>query len=266
MTILQKSQESCSVQNIVSTIAVGVSTAGLIYFIFKYYNYQYSKPEKPKTWKKYLKDNIENAQSFVSGIKEDVTNIYDETVHSIQTGVEEKLEDFLDELKNKLLSEETNETLDTIALLCNYVNKFDMNGKPYNGHFLILLAIVKKVQSLTEFTAWEKSLPSQSQISPVQCFRAKRFGQFALGIYRASRETTTENVAEKMGLKPEEILYMGFKTDHEGLCPKFIVVVDHENRYFIYTSILIDLMNSNQINLFYPLIHIQISLVRNLLT
>ena len=108
-----------------------------------------------------------------------------------------------------------------------------MKGKPYNGSFFLLLAIVKKVQNLTEFVLWEESLPTASNISEEELIRAKRFGMFALGTYRASRETEIEKIAEKMGVESDEVLLTGFKTDHEGLCPKFLVVADSETKTIV---------------------------------
>ena len=108
-----------------------------------------------------------------------------------------------------------------------------MKGKPYHGSFFLLLAIVKRVQNLTEFTSWEDSLPTKSNITQEQLSRGKRFGNFALCTYSASRETETVKIAEKMGVSPEEVLFVGFKTNNEGLCPKFVVVVDNETNSIV---------------------------------
>ena len=89
------------------------------------------------------------------------------------------------------------------------VTKFDMDGKEYNGKIFSLLAIDKKVQNLTDFQTWEKSLPDKSDISTEQISRGKRFGQFALRTYKASLETDSQKVADKMGVEQEDVLTPG---------------------------------------------------------
>lgn len=216
---------------VINAIALGATAAGLGYLILQFYR-DYTDSKK-RSIRKTISRKFDDIKEYASNTKEDMKESIEESLQTIKENISNTIGEWTEELKNKFLSEDTQDALDTIALLLEQVNKFDMQGKAYNGSFFLLLAIVKKVQNLTEFILWEESLPDKSDITEEQLSRGKRFGQFALGTYRASRETENEKIAEKMGVSPEEVLFTWFKSKDEGLCPKFIVIVDNDTNSIV---------------------------------
>jgi len=226
-----KMVESIDWSKIVHTVAIGAAIAGLGYLTVQYYRDK-NEAKKENSWKMFCK-KLRATREAVFNTSDTMRESFEESLESMQESISNTFQEWTEDLKNTLMSEETQDALDTILQLLDHVNRFDMKGKPYNGSFFLLLAIVKKVQNLTEFVSWEESLPTASNISEEELSRAKRFGMFALGTYSASRETEIEKIAEKMGVTSEEVLLTGFKTDHEGLCPKFLVVADSETKSIV---------------------------------
>lgn len=158
----------------------------------------------------------------------------DETKESVKRTVEEvekSIDSWIEELKDKYLSEETQEVVENIRELIEYVNKSDMAGKPYKSSVFILLSILERVHRISEFTQWESQLPNVSNVSDL--ISVRHFSEIAFNIYTATKcgETDKKAIAEVMSIGSEDdIIFVEF-TDDEGeeMCPKFILFVDHQS-------------------------------------
>ena len=118
----------------------------------------------------------------------------------------------------------------------DHVNKFDKDGKPYVSSVFVLLAILKKVQNLTEFDKWEQSLPDVTDVSPDLMRRVKYYSEFAFNVYDAAKlpESEIARIAETMSVADEDIVTCELRDDEgEGICPKFVFLVDHKNKCLV---------------------------------
>ena len=105
-----------------------------------------------------------------------------------------------------------------------------MDGKPYLSSVFILLVILKKVQSMTEFDKWEQSLPDVTDVSPDILGQVKHYSEFAFNVYDAAKlpESQLAEIAKTMSVAEEDVLVCELQDDEgEGICPKFVFFVDH---------------------------------------
>ena len=113
-----------------------------------------------------------------------------------------------------------------------------MDGKPYLSSVFILLLILKKVQSMTEFDKWEQSLPDTSDVSPGILGHVKYYSEFAFNVYDAAKlpESQFAGIAETMSLAEEDVITCELQDDEgEGICPKFVFFVDHRSKSIVLT-------------------------------
>jgi len=180
-----------------------------------------------------------NQEYLLKLFREHYSNAKSETKKSIKTTiehVEKKIENYVDELKEKYLSPETKEVLEDIEFLIDHVKKYDDEGKPYRSSIFILLAIVKKVQNLSEFQQWETNLSNITNVSPKTLKESKYFSEFAFNVYSAAKlsESDVLGVAEILSVSSEDILFTELQDDEgEGLCPKFVFLVDHRSKSLV---------------------------------
>ena len=113
-----------------------------------------------------------------------------------------------------------------------------MDGKPYLSSVFILLLILKKVQSMTEFDKWEQSLPDASDVSPGILGHVKYYSEFAFNVYDAAKlpESQFAGIAETMSVAEEDVITCELQDDEgEGICPKFVFFVDHRSKSIVLT-------------------------------
>ena len=113
-----------------------------------------------------------------------------------------------------------------------------MDGKPYLSSLFILLAIFKKVHKMTEFDRWEQSLPDASDLSSDILRQMKHYAEFACNVYQTKtlQESQTADIAETMTVAEEDVITYEIRDDEgEGICPKFVFLVDHESKSIILT-------------------------------
>ena len=113
-----------------------------------------------------------------------------------------------------------------------------MEGKPYHGSLFVLLAILKNVQTMAEFDSWERSLPNISDIPLHLAEKIQHASFFAFSVYDAAKfaEDDTDNVAGTMGVSAGEVLAVELRDDEgEGVCPKFVLLVDYSARALVLT-------------------------------
>ena len=113
-----------------------------------------------------------------------------------------------------------------------------MEGKPYHGSLFVLLAILKNVQTMAEFDSWERSLPNISDIPLHLAEKIQHASFFAFSVYDAAKfaEDDTDNVAGTMGVSAGEVLAVELRDDEgEGVCPKFVLLVEHTARALVLT-------------------------------
>ena len=118
------------------------------------------------------------------------------------------------------------------------VNKYDMDGKPYLSSVFILLVILKKVQSMTEFDKWEQSLPDVTDVSPDILGQVKHYSEFAFNVYDAAKlpESQLDGIAKTMSVAEEDVIVCELQDDDgEGICPKFVFFVDHKSESIVLT-------------------------------
>ena len=113
-----------------------------------------------------------------------------------------------------------------------------MDGKPYLSSLFILLAIFKKVHKMTEFDRWEQSLPDASDLSSDILRQMKHYAEFACNVYQTKtlQESQTADIAKTMTVAEEDVISYEIRDDEgEGICPKFVFLVDHESKSIILT-------------------------------
>ena len=113
-----------------------------------------------------------------------------------------------------------------------------MEGKPYHGSLFVLLAILKNVQRTAKFDSWNASLPDKSNIPLHLAEKMQHASFFAFNVYEAAKfeEDDTDNVAETMAVSAEDVLKVELQYDEgEGMCPKFVLLVDHKSRALVLT-------------------------------
>ena len=105
-----------------------------------------------------------------------------------------------------------------------------MEDKEYNSSVVLLLAILKKTRDLIKMEADKTEEDLYWQRCPLwfpELSRGQRFGKYAQNTYPASWESKPSEIAKEMGIDPEDILLTKFEDD-DVLCPKFILLLDHE--------------------------------------
>ena len=113
-----------------------------------------------------------------------------------------------------------------------------MDGKPYLSSVFILLVILKKVQSMTEFDKWEQSLPDVTDVSPDILGQVKHYSEFAFNVYDAAKlpESQLAEIAKTMSVAEEDVIVCELQDDEgEGICPKFVFFVDHKSKSIVLT-------------------------------
>ena len=122
--------------------------------------------------------------------------------------------------------------------MLDHVNNWDMDGKPYISSLFILLAIFKKVHKMTGFDKWEQSLPDASDVSSDILGQIKHYAEFACNVYQTKslQESQIDDIAETMKVSEEDVIASEIRdNDGEGICPKFVFLVDHESKSIILT-------------------------------
>ena len=204
----------------------GASVATLVFILWKQHQHSHSKNQG--IWQRFI--------LFLRRKK-------DETKETVTRTVEEaemSLDSWIDELKDKYLSEETQNVIENIKELLDYVNKSDMAGKPYQSSVFILLSILERVHRISEFTQWESKLPNISNVSEEYMKYVRYYSEIAFNVYTAAAkcgETDKKAIAEVMSIESEEDIIFAELTDDdgEGMCPKFILFVDHKSRSIVLT-------------------------------
>ena len=93
---------------------------------------------------------------------------------------------------------------------------------------------MKKVQEEDSLPAWESSLPPASLLTPEEAVSLSRISQFALRTYSATWSQGEEEIARQMGVEPEDVVFTWCRDEKDtGLCPKFIVLLDHESESIV---------------------------------
>jgi len=141
---------------------------------------------------------------------------------------------WIEYLKDSFLSPESQEVIEDIGRLIERVNDYDLDGKQYNGSLFVLLAVIKKIQNISEFEAWEQNLPDVTNIPQTILDEVKYYSNFAFNVYSASTENDTKAIAEKMNIPEDDLILENIcEAEEENYCPKFVFLIDHESRKLI---------------------------------
>lgn len=141
---------------------------------------------------------------------------------------------WIEYLKDSFLSPESQEVIEDIGRLIDRVNDYDLDGKPYNGSLFVLLAVIKKIQNISEFEAWEQNLPDVTNIPQTILDEVKYYSNFAFNVYSASTENDAQAIAEKMNILEGDIILENIcEAGEENYCPKFVFLIDHKSRKLI---------------------------------
>ena len=98
----------------------------------------------------------------------------------------------------------------------------------------VLLAVIKKIQNISEFEAWEQNLPDVTNIPQTILDEVKYYSNFAFNVYSASTENDTKAIAEKMNIPEDDLILENIcEAEEENYCPKFVFLIDHESRKLI---------------------------------
>ena len=101
----------------------------------------------------------------------------------------------------------------------------------FQTSLVLLLALVRRVQEEVELPAWRKQLPTPSNLSLDEVQSICRKAHFAFATYSASWSSSEEEVAKQMGVDQENVVLTWCRDEEDtGLCPKFIVLMDHESK------------------------------------
>jgi len=120
---------------------------------------------------------------------------------------------------------------------------------PYNNHLIMLIAILRNVQlqpAVSEpsgqFRRDSVGIPGTQDVpeqghsvaeivdhTAIARFeRDNTFGRYATNAYAASWKLSTSDVANSMGVDSEDVLFSWFNDDSDEHCPKFMVLLDHD--------------------------------------
>ena len=151
----------------------------------------------------------------------------------------EEAQEMLDHIHHLIgISQVSFEIGDDLDIFSDHVKHYDMEGKPYDGSLFVLLAILKNVQRTAKFDSWNASLPDKSNIPLHLAEEMQHASFFAFNVYDAAKfeEDDTDNVAETMAVSAEDVLAVELQYDEgEGICPKFVLLVDHKSRALVLT-------------------------------
>jgi len=118
------------------------------------------------------------------------------------------------------------------------------NEAPYNGHMIMLIALLRNSQIPTpitqpsvEFRRDDVDIQgvndgvdnwTEADIRAQELLEKDRlFATYAINIYLASWKFTNIDIGTCMGVEPEDVIFSWFKDDWEEHCPKFMILVDH---------------------------------------
>jgi len=184
--------------------------------------------------------HIENAKDAAKQAKEELkdkvvatTEQLAEDVEAIHVDISEAISEFTEDLKQKLLSAEVREALDTIQYLIENVRQFDMGSAPYESSVVLLLALLRRVQEERELPAWEEELPQETSLGVEQAVSINKMATYALNTYSASWSSSEEKMAVEMGVEPEDVVFTWCRDEEGGICPKFIILLDHESEAIV---------------------------------
>ena len=108
-----------------------------------------------------------------------------------------------------------------------------MGSAPYESSVVLLLALLRRVQEERELPAWEEDLPQETSLGVEQAVSINKMATYALNTYSASWSSSEEKMAVEMGVEPEDVVFTWCRDEEGGICPKFIILLDHESEAIV---------------------------------
>ena len=108
-----------------------------------------------------------------------------------------------------------------------------MEAAEYASSSILLLALMRVVEEEVALPLWEVELPKSTMVPVEQAVSINRISQFALATYSASWSSGEEEIGRAMGVEPEDVVFAWCSDEGGDLCPKFIIIFDHESEAVI---------------------------------
>jgi len=117
---------------------------------------------------------------------------------------------------------------DSITQILDIISKLrQFDQEPYESYSIILAALVRHAQLRLDESATLAGC-SSSHFARQAFAESKRTAGFAVSVYSASWQGSQQDVASAMGVTEEDIVFTWFTDDVDEHCPKFMVLIDHQ--------------------------------------